>query len=90
MQYILSKTRRKDAAQRRNESNEASAEAELLFRHVMLVSHDPALQVFTKITIRLACAKCPIDIPSNDMEKKLQKKGAARHDSENSNVIASL
>lgn len=61
--------RRKDAAQRCNESNEASAEAGLLFRRVMLVSHEQALQVFAKITIGLACARCPIDIPSNDMKK---------------------
>lgn len=69
MQSFFSKTRRKDAAQRRNESNEALAEVELLFRRVMLVSHEPALQVFAKITIGLARARCPIDIPSNDMKK---------------------
>lgn len=58
----------KTRAQRRNESNEALAEVELLFRRVML-SHEPALQVFAKITIGLACARCPIDIPSNNMKK---------------------
>lgn len=77
MQSFLSKTRRKDAAQRRNESNETSAEAKLLFRRVMLVSHEPALQVFAKITIELTRARCPIDIPSNDM-KKVEKKNALR------------
>lgn len=43
MQFLLSKPGRKDAVQTYNESNEASAEAELLFRRVMLVSHEPTL-----------------------------------------------